>query len=917
METIETSILVNVPLRTAYNQWTQFEAFPQFMAGVEEVRQQGDTFTHWRATIGGKTEEWDAEIVDQIPDQRISWRSTTGAYNAGTVSFQSLNATQTQVTLRLEYEPTGFFEQIGDALGFVERRVEGDLQRFKTFIEARGIPTGGWRGEIHGGQIERRGSVMVYPERAGLVASSLASPGQLEMIRQEIGAQAISTPVHSSTPTNPDLSKISITTLAPGTHRMRAIDCDINHDRYEIVLPGTITELYGLGLKEADGNLTLRDEIITSFGAGRIGNQFSADGGRGRTPILVLPKQGMILAYIQSFPKSIRITRTGTATHLVFRKDIREPTGRCDDFVLIKASAAGRETAIQQAYRKYHQLLRQRFFFKKPTYNAFGLGWETAFQYGCNTSLAKAQFAYTQFQAAGTPLSMLIIGSGYWVTTEPFSCGSGVDEGPPSSNLPTTDTLILNRNFQSRAALNQFIQDAWNQSRTNVMLGMRHNVSPANVENLLRQVNQANLAANRRLLTSPQELLYQGTRWRFWGTGPSNNKYFLNVLNRDALDGYIDAVRTAYGNFNGIKEDEMLVADQRTASGDPAALPFPDGTVKATYERWANKGGPAFIVMGANDYFGVGTDIQTAPGYVRGEPLVENGINILKHWVDLALVKVLSGYPHPAVETTGLLGIRRNTELVGNLSATESLILLRHYQALTFLPIAIQSVGHWTVTDPEIRHELDYYAKFRSRIQRYIFDHAMHWYNTGVPSAMTPLFFRYDEQGSYDLYTRHEPYKAMGEFLVGNALLVRPIYEDFRTGRSVEVYFPPGEWTNLINGKRYQGPGTHNVTISRLIDFPVFAKAGEIFLLNYFVQDHFPVRARLYPTANYQSTYTHYDQQGNPSGTITVALGNWSGQRNAIRIRSSDNSAITFQWGAWGDLQFNLLPNTSYTITTI
>jgi uncharacterized membrane protein len=157
METIEKSIVVDVPVRTAYNQWTQFEEFPQFMSGVEEVRQQGDKFTHWRASIGGKTEEWDAEIVDQIPDQRVIWRSTTGAFNAGTVSFQPQGANQTQVTLRLDYEPKGFFEQIGDALGFVERRVEGDMQRFKTFIEERGAPTGGWRGEIHGGRVERRG----------------------------------------------------------------------------------------------------------------------------------------------------------------------------------------------------------------------------------------------------------------------------------------------------------------------------------------------------------------------------------------------------------------------------------------------------------------------------------------------------------------------------------------------------------------------------------------------------------------------------------------------------------------------------------------------------------------------------------------------------------------------------------------
>jgi uncharacterized membrane protein len=157
METIEKSITVDVPVRTAYNQWTQFEEFPQFMAGVEEVRQQGDKFTHWRANIGGKTEEWDAEIIEQTPDQRVAWRSTTGSHNAGTVSFLPQGVNQTQVTLRLEYEPEGVIENVGDALGLVERRVTGDLERFKEFIETRGSETGAWRGEIHGSQVERKG----------------------------------------------------------------------------------------------------------------------------------------------------------------------------------------------------------------------------------------------------------------------------------------------------------------------------------------------------------------------------------------------------------------------------------------------------------------------------------------------------------------------------------------------------------------------------------------------------------------------------------------------------------------------------------------------------------------------------------------------------------------------------------------
>lgn len=151
----EKSIEINVPIRTAYNQWTQFESFPQFMEGVQDVRQLDDKRLRWRARVGGKEETWEADIVEQTPDQVIAWRSTSGAENAGRVTFIPLDANRTRVTVRLDYGPQGVVESAGDALGFMDRRVEGDLQRFKKFIEERDIATGAWRGEIHGGQVDR------------------------------------------------------------------------------------------------------------------------------------------------------------------------------------------------------------------------------------------------------------------------------------------------------------------------------------------------------------------------------------------------------------------------------------------------------------------------------------------------------------------------------------------------------------------------------------------------------------------------------------------------------------------------------------------------------------------------------------------------------------------------------------------
>ena len=147
MSTIETSIEVNVPVRTAYNQWTQFEEFPRFMEGVKEVKQLDDTRLRWKAEIAGKEKEWTAEITEQTPDQRIAWTSRGGAPNGGVVTFHRLSDAKSKIMLQLEYDPQGFVENAGDALGVVSLRVKGDLERFKEFIEQRGRETGAWRGQ--------------------------------------------------------------------------------------------------------------------------------------------------------------------------------------------------------------------------------------------------------------------------------------------------------------------------------------------------------------------------------------------------------------------------------------------------------------------------------------------------------------------------------------------------------------------------------------------------------------------------------------------------------------------------------------------------------------------------------------------------------------------------------------------------
>jgi uncharacterized membrane protein len=149
MSKVEESIKVDVPVHTAYNQWTQFESFPEFMGGVERIEQRTDTLTHWVTKVGGVQREFDARITEQIPDERVAWTTVGGeAEQAGVVTFHRIDDGTTKVMLQMEFDPDGMTETVGDKLGVVKRQVSGDLKRFKAFIEKRGSETGAWRGAV-------------------------------------------------------------------------------------------------------------------------------------------------------------------------------------------------------------------------------------------------------------------------------------------------------------------------------------------------------------------------------------------------------------------------------------------------------------------------------------------------------------------------------------------------------------------------------------------------------------------------------------------------------------------------------------------------------------------------------------------------------------------------------------------------
>ena len=152
MSQVQKSIDVDVPVRTAYNQWTQFESFPRFMGGVESITQIDDTHSHWVTRIAGVEREFDTEVTEQHPDERVAWRSVGGdTRHAGVVTFHRLEEDKTRVMVQIDWEASGLVEKAGSAINADDRQVISDLERFKEFIESRGSETGEWRGDVDAG----------------------------------------------------------------------------------------------------------------------------------------------------------------------------------------------------------------------------------------------------------------------------------------------------------------------------------------------------------------------------------------------------------------------------------------------------------------------------------------------------------------------------------------------------------------------------------------------------------------------------------------------------------------------------------------------------------------------------------------------------------------------------------------------
>ncbi|HYO40386.1 MAG TPA: SRPBCC family protein [Nocardioidaceae bacterium] len=209
---VEKSITVDVPISTAYNQWTQFEDFPQFMGGVQQVEQLSDQRLHWVAEIAGVKREWYATVLEQRPDEKVAWAATEGATNAGAVYFAPSGTGQTLVRLELEYEPEGLVEKVGDALNIVGKQAESDLERFKKFIEGRRDATGAWRGDVEGFAVGTPGVEATTSQgdsgKAG-ISGKAAAAGVAAAAAVGVAAAAAARSGSDDTETVPDTGDVS------------------------------------------------------------------------------------------------------------------------------------------------------------------------------------------------------------------------------------------------------------------------------------------------------------------------------------------------------------------------------------------------------------------------------------------------------------------------------------------------------------------------------------------------------------------------------------------------------------------------------------------------------------------------------------------------------------------------------------
>jgi len=670
-------------------------------------------------------------------------------------------------------------------------------------------------------------------------------------------------------------------------------------DRYEINLPKKVEHIFGLGRQVGAYQVEVADFLDLSFGNGHIftPNSKNADGtptdldffevdtSRIRTPVFILPTEKLLVAYIQPAVKRLRLSRTGSSTQMVLKKVEAyqiTPEEKPGSLLIIKASG------IQELYNIYYQsLLNLGFYFKKPHYKVFGLNWEAYDEYGCFTNRDKISSAVTHFEEKGLKLSTVTIGSGYWGDAmDPHgnvAAENLVGCGTVESGYPATESLSVSRTkYGGLQGITEFFNTLLSKG-IYPMIGMRARlqVGVKNPDGSWQfdtpgMVNKAfnNLYPGNSLFLDEGHEFYYQNAGRF---------KMLNLYNPAIFSTWVDLIKNAYGPFKGVKEDEMYFSDQKKNNTLPNEVNMPDGWASKTFLIYNQKFNDDFIIIGNGSWFSAGSDAQYTIGRMGSAtgnfhfPYLAKGGDEIKFYHDAALSQVVSGYPNPAIGAGGFFGwadVGTSGEKDRTLDPKYELPFLRFLKLNTFYPVANYSLGFWHLPEP-LQSATVFYLKLRNRLHQYVYDQASQTVADGIPRSMQPLFVVYPEdQKSYDMYTYNDdPNKPTGEYMFGNALLVRPV---FMSTNTVSVYFPSGKWKPfLLPGPTIEGGDYRNYTLTHINDYPVFLKEGEILIIG----DPDTTKSTLYayvflesPGKTQSSVYTFHDRTNGKTYNLQAAI---------------------------------------------
>ncbi len=712
--------------------------------------------------------------------------------------------------------------------------------------------------------------------------------------------------------TSADNAKLTVSKVSEGAFIVKAsgFTCapyttNCNQERYEFRLPfitgKPAPQVFGAGMHVITNQAALADFTDENFSyshcvdtkitaSGRERNEKWASSCRMRTPIFVIPEQKLLIAYLQPYSKVVRLSRTnefscGDRNTCIVMKlgDGQTNFATQKELIIIK------KPTLDEVYQAYKQIKTELGYYdKEPTYMAFGPGWETFGDLGCAANRTDAMARVNWYLDQKIVLTTATIGSGYWASDKLPGCGPQDVGGPAQYPIRTTDSLLVNQDrWGGISGLSQwysFLTSTSNHPNkaltgrgTVPLIGMRQRVtqyeSLDNAANDSQNLKHKNLILSKFSQVGISNPLIDANRMYM---GPNRNDpgddHYLLSPTAQVINRWIDLIRsgdgaslTGYGNFGGVKFDDMTAHDQakvvsfmgpnRVPTVAPAGVPqnLGDNYGPLFMPHYTNRLGNQFVILARNSWIANPADV-VVPDYIhediRGH-FDQRLTYILKYQLDSAITEVMSGYPvvqnvtfYNDVYNEGVLnpdGTRNTNRTINNN------VFLRSNQLAVFQGATIFSVPFDKTSNTTVKNALIFYGKLRNRLHQYAYDQAMRSYETGSMYVTRPLFFDYpNDPEVYKLYDFYNPDLSVtnavkkdprNEFMFGNALLVRPIFED-ATANDSYVYFPAGTWKSLLKVEsQIVSPGgaggkiLYNHSSANLINYPVFMKEKEILIM--------------------------------------------------------------------------------------